>query len=61
MFGWISYKYRLVYCIFDVLVFFKFGEINVICVEVGEGWYVGRLGFGGGRWFCFGDELVLFV
>ncbi|KAF5241039.1 hypothetical protein FANTH_9256 [Fusarium anthophilum] len=58
--GWTSYKHRLVYRIHDVSMLIRAGEMNVICAEVAEGWYAGRLGFDGGRRFRYGDELALF-
>ncbi|KAL3496075.1 bacterial alpha-L-rhamnosidase-domain-containing protein [Aspergillus germanicus] len=41
--GWTSYHHRLVYQAYDVT----------------QGWYAGRLGFGGGRRYIYGDELGL--
>jgi alpha-L-rhamnosidase len=64
--GWTSYRHRLNYLIYDVREFLRTGGDrdegkNVICVEVAEGWYAGRLGFGGGRRFIYGDELGILV
>ncbi|KAL3445306.1 bacterial alpha-L-rhamnosidase-domain-containing protein [Aspergillus insuetus] len=58
--GWTSYNSRLNYEVFDVASLLKEGE-NTIAVEVGEGWWATRLGFGGGRRFIYGDELALFA
>ncbi|CAG8950953.1 hypothetical protein HYFRA_00006350 [Hymenoscyphus fraxineus] len=55
--GWTSYRYRLQYQTHDVTELLKDGE-NVIGIEVGEGWYCGRLGFEGGRRFIYGDQLA---
>lgn len=60
--GWTSYRFRLAYRVLDVTdLLLPAGEKNVICVEVGEGWYAGRLGFKGGQRFRYGDELGLFA
>jgi alpha-L-rhamnosidase len=58
--GWTSYKHQLNYQTFDVTDFLKSGE-NVIGVEVGEGWFSTRLGWGGGRRNIYGDRLALLV
>lgn len=57
--GWTSYKHRLVYRILDVKDLLLPGRKNALCVEVGEGWYAGRLGFKGGIRFRYGDILGL--
>ncbi|OBT72099.1 hypothetical protein VF21_09173 [Pseudogymnoascus sp. 05NY08] len=54
--GWTSYLHRLNYQIFDVTAQILTGE-NVLAVEVAEGWYAGRLGWGGGKRFIYGDDL----
>jgi alpha-L-rhamnosidase len=59
--GWTSYRHRLVYRILDVSSLLLPEGSNAICVEVGEGWYAGRLGFGGGKRFRYGEELALFA
>lgn len=60
--GWTSYRFRLAYRILDVTdLLLPAGQKNVICAEVGEGWYAGRLGFLGGERFRYGDELGLFA
>lgn len=51
--GWTSYTHRLNYRVFDVgPQLLKNG--NVLSVEVGEGWYAGKLGFRGGTRFLYG-------
>lgn len=55
--GWTSYNYRLLYQTYDVTSLLKSGE-NTIGVEIGEGWYCGRLGFNGGKRFMYGDQLA---
>lgn len=59
--GWTSYKHRLAYRTLDVTHLLLPGQQNVIAAEVGEGWYAGRLGFGGGQRFRYGNELGLFA
>ncbi|KAH8819234.1 glycoside hydrolase family 78 protein [Xylogone sp. PMI_703] len=54
--GWTSYPHRLPYQTYDITAQLQKGE-NVLAVEVGEGWYAGRLGWGAGRRFVYGDEL----
>ncbi|KAF4627602.1 hypothetical protein G7Y89_g10548 [Cudoniella acicularis] len=56
--GWTSYKHRLTYQTYDVTSLLAEGE-NAIGVEVGEGWYCGRLGFNGGNRFIYGDRLAV--
>ncbi|KAL2820603.1 bacterial alpha-L-rhamnosidase-domain-containing protein [Aspergillus granulosus] len=58
--GWTSYHNRLNYEVFDVASLLTDGE-NTIAVEVSEGWWATRLGFGGGRRCIYGDELALFA
>ncbi|PLB55755.1 hypothetical protein P170DRAFT_461545 [Aspergillus steynii IBT 23096] len=53
--GWTSYHHRLVYQSYDVLGMLN--QESTISLEVAEGWYAGRLGFGGGRRFIYGDEV----
>lgn len=55
--GWTSYNHRLNYQVFDVTPSLK--ESNALSVEVGEGWYAGRLGFHGGKRFIYGDDLAV--
>ena len=56
--GWTSYNHYLNYQTFDVTEHLKTGE-NAIGVEVGEGWYTTRLGWGGGKRNRYGDRLAL--
>ncbi|KAI5857457.1 glycoside hydrolase family 78 protein [Durotheca rogersii] len=54
--GWQSYKYRHVYDTYDVTDLLRAGD-NAIGIQVGEGWYSGRLGYGGGTRNLWGDTL----
>jgi alpha-L-rhamnosidase len=56
--GWTSYDSRLLYQTFDVTDYLQAGE-NVIGVMLGDGWYRGRLGYGGGRRNLYGERLAL--
>ncbi|KAK9319654.1 glycoside hydrolase [Lipomyces orientalis] len=56
--GWTSYNHRLTYRVYDVTSLIAPNGPNVICAEVGEGWYATRLGFNGGKRFCYGGEDV---
>ncbi|PVH68240.1 glycoside hydrolase family 78 protein [Cadophora sp. DSE1049] len=56
--GWTPYEYELSYQTFDVTFHLKQGR-NAIAAHVGEGWYCGRLGFGGGARNIWGDTLGL--
>jgi alpha-L-rhamnosidase len=56
--GWTSYNYYLNFQTFDVKDLLNKGE-NTIGVEVGEGWFCTRLGFGGGRRNIYGDRMTL--
>ncbi len=56
--GWTSYQHELPYQTFDVLARLRSGE-NVLGVQVGEGWFAGRLGFLGGVRNIWGDTLGL--
>ncbi|KAG7108625.1 Alpha-L-rhamnosidase like protein [Verticillium longisporum] len=57
--GWTSYHHRLAYRILDVSSLLHRDQANIIVAEVAEGWYAGRLGFGGGERFRYGEELAL--
>lgn len=46
--GWQSYQHRLIYDTYEVTPMLRPG-VNVIEAQVGDGWYVGRLGFFGQR------------
>jgi alpha-L-rhamnosidase len=56
--GWTSYNHRLRYQTFDVTSLLREGR-NAIGAMLGDGWYRGRLGFGGGRRNIYGDRLAL--
>jgi alpha-L-rhamnosidase len=56
--GWTSYSHRLRYQTFDVTGMLHEGR-NAIGALLGDGWYRGRLGFGGGRRNIYGDRLAL--
>ena len=58
--GWTSYKHRLHYQTFDVTAFLQPGS-NVLGIEVAEGWYAGRLGWGKGRTRIYGSDLSALV
>ncbi len=54
--GWQSYHHRHFVQEFDVTDLVRAGE-NVAGIEVAEGWYRGRLGFGGGHRENYGTEI----
>lgn len=56
--GWSSYHSRLHYQTFDVTDLLHEGN-NAIGAILGDGWYRGRLGFGGGRRNIYGERLAL--
>lgn len=56
--GWTSYNKRLRYQTFDVTNLLHEGP-NALGAILGDGWYRGRLGFGGGRLNIYGDRLAL--
>lgn len=56
--GWQSYNYRHVYDTYDVTELISNGD-NAFGAIVGEGWYAGRLGYGGGSRNIYGDTLGL--
>ncbi|KAF5018740.1 hypothetical protein F66182_9275 [Fusarium sp. NRRL 66182] len=56
--GWQSYHFRHVYDTYDVTNLLTPGE-NTIGAVVGEGWYAGRLGFGGGTRNIYGNSTGL--
>src|SRR5215216_2128792 len=56
--GWTSYKHRLRYQTFDVMGLLYQGR-NALGVMLGDGWFRGRLSFGGGRRNLYGDQLAL--
>ncbi|KAI8286561.1 hypothetical protein K4K59_007044 [Colletotrichum sp. SAR11_240] len=56
--GWQSYNYRHVYDTYDVTELVNSGN-NAIGVVVGEGWFSGRLSYGGGFRNNYGDTIGL--
>lgn len=56
--GWTSYHHRLRYQTFDVTNFLHEGR-NAIGAMLGDGWFRGRLGFGGGRRNIYGNQIAL--
>uniref|UniRef100_A0A7C1JVN4 alpha-L-rhamnosidase n=1 Tax=Caldilinea aerophila TaxID=133453 RepID=A0A7C1JVN4_9CHLR len=56
--GWTVYDERLRYQTFDVTDLLKPGR-NAIGAVLGDGWFRGRLGFGGGRRNFYGNRLAL--
>ncbi|KAJ9095069.1 hypothetical protein QFC20_006757 [Naganishia adeliensis] len=56
--GWQSYNHHLNYQVYDVSALLKEGE-NVVGGYVGEGWYAGSIGFGGGRRNIYGERIGL--
>lgn len=56
--GWTVYDHRLRYQTFDVTSMLLEGQ-NAIGAILGDGWYRGRLGFGGGRRNIWGNRLAL--
>jgi alpha-L-rhamnosidase len=56
--GWTVYDRRLRYQTFDVTEMLQMGK-NAIGAVLGDGWFRGRLGFGGGQRNIYGDRLAL--
>lgn len=56
--GWTSYKHRLRYQTFDVTGLLREGA-NAIGALLGDGWFRGALGFGGGRPNLYGEQVAL--
>jgi alpha-L-rhamnosidase len=56
--GWTVYDQRLRYQTFDVTNMLQPG-LNAIGAILSEGWYSGRLGFGGGKRNIYGEHLAL--
>src|SRR5205823_11401627 len=56
--GWTSYHHRLRYQTFDVTNLLQPGR-NAIGALLGDGWFRGRLGWGGGRRNVYGEHLAL--
>lgn len=55
--GWTSYRHRLLYQTFDATATLVAGKSNVFGVEVGEGWFAGRIGMDNKR-CLYGDRLA---
>ncbi|KAJ3579103.1 hypothetical protein NPX13_g1462 [Xylaria arbuscula] len=58
--GWQSYQHRLVYDTYDVTSLLAGNSNNTIGIQVGEGWYAGRIGFETSR-NIWGDTLGAFA
>lgn len=56
--GWTSYQHRLRYQTFDVTDLLQEGR-NALGAMLGDGWFRGRLSFGGGRRNIYGNNLAL--
>jgi len=56
--GWTSYRHRLRYQTFDVTGLLHEGA-NAIGAMLGEGWFRGRMGFGGAKPAIYGDRIAL--
>jgi alpha-L-rhamnosidase len=56
--GWTVYDERLRYQTFDVTHMLKEGK-NAIGAILGDGWFRGRIGFGGGQRNTYGKQLAL--
>ena len=56
--GWTSYRHRLRYQTFDVTDLLHEG-CNAFGAMLGDGWFRGRLSFGGGRRNIYGNRLAL--
>ncbi|MGH3392043.1 MAG: family 78 glycoside hydrolase catalytic domain [Actinomadura sp.] len=56
--GWTSYDHRLRYRTYDVTELVCEGG-NAIGAMLADGWYRGRIGFGGGRSAVYGDRTAL--
>lgn len=56
--GWTSYHHRLRYQTFDVTNLLREGQ-NALGAFLGDGWFRGRLSFGGGRRNIYGNRLAL--
>jgi alpha-L-rhamnosidase len=58
--GWTSYRHRLRTQTHDVTGLLREGR-NAIGAWVGDGWYRGRIGFDGGLWNVYGDDVSLLL
>lgn len=57
--GWTAYQSRVQYQVFDISHLLTPNALNFLCVEVGEGWYAGRLLWGRGISCLYGDRLAV--
>lgn len=58
--GWSSYRHRIRYQTTDVTHLLA-GGTNVIGAWLADGWWRGKLGFNGGRWNNFGEDVSLLL
>jgi alpha-L-rhamnosidase len=58
--GWTSYQHRLRYQTHDVTATIRDGE-NVVGAWLADGWYRGHIGFDGGLWDIYGDDVALLL
>jgi len=56
--GWTSYQHRLRYATIDLTKTARPGR-HVLGVWLADGWYRGRLGFGGGLWDVYGPDIAV--
>ncbi|HMK97731.1 MAG TPA: family 78 glycoside hydrolase catalytic domain, partial [Acidimicrobiales bacterium] len=56
--GWTSYRHRLVYLTSDLTARACAGG-NALGAWLADGWYRGRVGFDGGRWDWYGEDVAL--
>lgn len=56
--GWTSYRHRLRFQTYDVTHLLTPGR-NALGAELSDGWYRGRIGFHGGIWDNYGEDLAL--
>lgn len=57
--GWTNYHHRLLYQVYDVAGVLTENSENHVTVEVAEGWFTGRLGWGKGMRKFYGDRNAL--
>jgi alpha-L-rhamnosidase len=55
--GWTSYRHRIQYQTLDVGNLLNADGANTLAIEVGEGWYAGRIVWGEGFTCFYGDEI----
>lgn len=58
--GWTSFRHRLRAQTFDLDDLITAGR-NVLGIWLADGWYRGRLGFNGGLWDVYGDDVAVMV